>query len=570
MVPSRDGSGAMRPSRARRRLAAALTAGLAAGGLYAPGAQAFRFETGNPELKVSWDNTVKYSLAARLRDADQDVAASFENPNVDFGDLALDRGLINNRFDLLSEFDLAYRNVGFRVSGAAWYDTVYMRSHNDYPDSIGIPNTQAALAGGRNDRNSGDVKDLMGRKAEFLDAFVYGSAEVGGGAKLSGRAGKHTQLYGETLFLGANGIAYAQGPVDLVKAFSLPNAQFKEIAMPVGQVSGNLQLSPDFSIGAYVQYDWKPIRLPAAGSYYSPADFVGEGADLLLTPFGAANRVADQKGSDSGQFGARLKFRVGDYDLGVYGARFHEKLPIPVLDATLPGRFGGGAYRLAYARDIDVYGLSVSTVIGETNVAAEMSTRRNTPLAPLGDLIIATTPGTDNKRNTPYARGNTFHLNLSAITVLAANPLWEGASFVGEFAYNRLLDVRHNPVNALGLTALNTTHTRDHGAFRFVFQPEYFQVLPGVDLQVPIGVGYGLFGRSAVFQLAPEHGGDISIGVNANIRNTWRASLNVTHYFGSAGPAPSLPATGPKGSYASYKQYYADRDYVSISIQRTF
>lgn len=56
--------------------------------------------------------------------------------------------------------------------------------------------------------------------------------------KLSGRAGRHTQLYGETLFLGANGIAAAQGPVDLVKAFSLPGAQFKEIAMPVGQSLG--------------------------------------------------------------------------------------------------------------------------------------------------------------------------------------------------------------------------------------------------------------------------------------------------------------------------------------------
>jgi hypothetical protein len=536
---------------------------------YVPAAHAFRFETGNPDLKASWDNTLKYSVASRLGDADKKVAASFDNPNVDFGDRALDQGLINNRLDLLSEFDLAYKSVGLRLSGAAWYDSVYTRGSNDFPDSIGIPNTQSAVLGGRNDRNSDAVKKLMGRKAELLDAFVYGSIDLGG-TKLSGRAGKHTQLYGETLFLGANGIAYAQGPVDLVKAFSLPNAQFKEIAMPVGQVSGNLQLSPDLSVGAYVQYDWKPLRLPAAGSYFSPADFVGAGGDLLLTPAGPANRLKDQEGSDSGQFGARVKFRSGDYDLGLYGARFHEKVPIPVWDATAAGKFGAGAYRLVYGKNVDVYGGSVSTVIGETNVAAEMSTRRNTPLAPLGDLVITTTPGTDNDKHTAYARGNTFHLNLSAITVMPATAMWEGASFVGEFAYNRLLNVTHNPVNALGLTALNTTHTRDHGAFRFVFQPEYFQVVSGVDLQVPIGVGYGLFGRSAVFQLAPEHGGDVSIGINANIQNTWRASLNVTHYFGSAGPAPSLPASGPKGTYASYKQYYADRDYVSFSIQRTF
>ena len=554
---------------ARRTFVLSAVGVLGMGGVMTQEVHAFRFETGNPDLRISWDNTVKYSAAARLREPDQDVAASFENPNVDFGDLSLDRTLINNRFDLLSDFDLAYRSYGLRISGAAWYDTVYTRRHNDFPSSIAIPNTVSALTGGRNDRNPDATKKLMGRKAELLDVFVYGAVDFDG-MKLSGRAGKHTQLYGETLFLGANGIAYAQGPVDLVKAFSLPNAQFKEIAMPVGQVSGNLQLSPDLSMGAYVQYDWKPLRLPAAGSYFSPADFVGAGGNLLLTPLGPVNRIEDARGSDSGQFGARVKFRSGDYEFGVYGARYHEKAPIPVWDITAAGRFGAGAYRLMYAKDVDVYGASVSTVLGETNVAAEMSMRHNTPLAPLGDLVITTTSGTDNKRNTPYARGNTFHLNLSAITVLAASPLWEGASFVGEFAYNRLLEVDRNPVNALGLTALNTTHTRDHGAFRFVFQPEYFQVLPGVDLQVPIGVGYGLFGRSAVFQLAPEHGGDVSIGINANIQNAWRASLTVTHYFGSAGPAPSLPASGPKGTYASYKQYYADRDYISFSVQRSF
>lgn len=553
----------------RNGLALSLVGALGMGGIVAPEAHAFKFETEHPDLRISWDNTVKYSAAARLRSPSQKVAASFENPNVDFGDLALDRTLINNRLDLLSEFDLVYRSFGVRVSGAAWYDTAYWRRHNDYPDSIAIPNTVEALLGGRNDRNPDSTRKLMGRRAEVLDAFVFGSMDLGD-SKLSGRAGKHTQLYGETLFLGANGIAYAQGPVDLVKAFSLPNAQFKEIAMPVGQVSGNLQLSQNVSVGAYVQYDWKPLRLPAAGSFFSPADFVGAGGDLLLTPLGPANRLKAQKGDDSGQYGVRVKLRAGDHDFGLYGARYHEKAPIPVWDVTAAGRFGAGGYRLVYAKDVDVFGASVSTILGETNVAVEMSTRRNTPLAPLGDLVITTTPGTDNKRNTAYARGNTFHLNVSAITVLPASALWDGASFIGEFAYNRLLKVRHNPVNALGLSALNTTHTRNHGALRFVFQPEYFQVVPGVDLQVPIGVGYGLFGRSAVIQLTPEHGGDVSIGVNANIRNTWRASLNVTHYFGDSGPAPSLPASGPRGTYASYKQYYADRDYISFSVQRTF
>lgn len=535
--------------------------------------QAVEIDTGSPEVKMRWDNTLKYTAGWRLRNPDQEVAVSLGNPNVDAGDLSLRKGLINNRVDWLTEFDISARNIGARVSAAAWFDDVYHENHNDFPDTIPIPNTVRALTGGPNDRFTDHTKRVMGRKAEFADAFVWGSMDLGGGMKLSGRAGRHTQLYGETLFLGANGIAAAQGPVDLVKAFSLPGAQFKEIAMPVGQVSGSLQVNTNLSFGGYYQYEWRPFRLPATGSYFSPADFVGAGSNLLLTPTGgAANRNPDQEGKDSGQFGFQARFRVpgSDIEYGLYAAKYHEKAPIPVLNVTDPnGAFGGGTYHLAYARNVKTYGASFSTLIGETNVAGEMSVRRDTPLHPLGDLVISFIPNPDNDKHTPYALGRTFHANLSAITVLPASPLWEGASFVGELAFNRLLKVTRNPSNpAFPNGVLNTTHTRDAWAMRFVFQPEYFQVVPGVDLQVPIAVGYGISGRSAVFQVAPEHGGDVSVGLNFDVRKTWKAGLQYTHYFGSQGPAPSMnPATN---TMASYKQYYGDRDFVTLTVQRTF
>lgn len=536
-----------------------------------PAAQAFEFDTGNPELKMRWDNTVKYSAGWRVDNPDQKVAVSLANPNVDAGDLNLKRGLINNRIDWLTELDLSAKNYGARVSAAAWYDDVYNKDSTDFPGAIPIPNTIGALTGGANNRFTDLNKRLMGRKAEFSDAFVWGSTDIGDGMKLSGRAGRHTLLYGETLFLGANGIANAQGPVDLIKAFSLPGTQFKEIALPVGQVSGNLQINPNLALGAYYQYEWRPLRLPAAGSYFSPADFVGAGADLLLGPGGPANRLADQEGKDSGQFGGQVKFKLPGHDLefGLYAAKYHEKAPIPILNVTDPGAFGSGTYRLAYARNVKTYGASVSTLIGETNVAAEMSTRRGTPLHPLGDLVINFDNSADNDRNSAYAVGNTFHANFSAITLLPANALWQGASFVGELAYNRLLSVTHNPTNPLFPNGvLNTNHTRDAWATRFVFQPEYFQVLPGLDLQVPIAVGYGISGRSAVFQVAPEHGGDVSVGLNFDYKKTWKAGVQYTHYYGPAGPAPALDIAA--GTYASYKQYYADRDFVTLSIQRSF
>ena len=208
-------------------------------------------------------------------------------------------------------------------------------------------------------------------------------------------------------------------------------------------------------------------------------------------------------------------------------------------------------------------------MVGETNVAGEISERVGTPLAPLGDLIVNFNSAADNGGNAPYALGNTLHMNLSAINVFPASMAYDGASIVGELAFNRLLEVTHNPTNpAFPNGVLNTTHTQDAWAMRFVFQPEYFQVLPGLDMQVPIGVGYGISGRSAVIQIAPEGGGDFSVGFNFEYQKTWRAGLSFMHYFGPAGPAPSMnPATN---TFAGYQQYYADRDYVSFSIQRTF
>ena len=522
-------------------------------------AHAFGIDTGDSDVKVRWDNTIKYSAAWRTQDPDQYVAdGNGQQPNTDYGDLANPKGLINNRFDLLSELDVSYKNLGFRLSGAAWNDSHYTQNTNAY--SGPIPNTQAAAAGGPNNLNTQADKDLMGSNGEIQDAFVFGRFDLSDGSDATVRLGKHTLMYGETLFLGANGIANAQGPVDLVKALSQPNAQFKEIAMPVGQISTDVQINSAVSVGGYFQYDYKSDRFPAANSYFSPAEFLMTGGDLLLLPGslgGPAVRTPDLNGSNSGNFGARVKFKVGDTDYGVYAARYDEKAPIGVVNVV------NHTYQAMYARNIETYGGSASTVFGETNVGFEASVRNNVPLAVAGDLFFATGQ-TDNENNTAYARGRSFHMNMSAITLLPASPVWQGATFVGELAFNRLLQIT-DPGSALSLNPVNTTHTQDATAFRFVFTPEYFQVMPGVDLQVPIGVGYGLDGRSAVVQVAPEHGGDLTVGVNATIDRTWKAALSYTTYFGSKGPAPDLTGQG-----ASYKQYYADRDFISFSVQRTF
>jgi hypothetical protein len=524
-------------------------------------ANAFTLDFDNPDLKFRWDNTFKYNAGYRLNNPSAQVAGDpAVNPNFDGGDLNFNRGLINNRFDLLSEVDISYKGFGARVSGAGWYDSVYRKDSTDFP--AGRPPNSIAALSGPNNRFSSATRKEMGADGEINDAFVYGNFDIAD-KSLTVRVGRHTQLYGETLYLGGNGIANAQGPVDLVKAYSQPTAQFKEIARPVGQVSSVLQLNPDVSIGAYYQYEWRPMRLPAAGSYFSPADVLGAGGDLLWTPFGPSFRGADEKGADSGQFGGNVKFRIGAVEYGVYAAQYHDKAPIVVWNGWQAGTPGPGfplptTYQLYYQKNVKTFGASFSTVVGETNIAGEMSTRRGTPLTVPGDLFLNLDPNANNDGNAPYALGNSLHANLSAISLFSGTPLWGAATLTAELGYNRLLSVTHNAA------ALNPDHTRDHWATRIVFQPEYYQVLPQLDLQVPISVGYGIAGKSAVLQMEPEHGGEVSVGFNFDYQKIWKAGLQVTHYFGHEG------TVGTAGLPGSYKQYYGDRDFAMFSLQRTF
>lgn len=543
------------------RLVAAVAA--AAALLASGGAAAVAIDTGNSDVTVSWDNTLKYSAAWRVRDVKSSVADNSIGPqaNTNDGDLNFGKGLISNRLDLLSELEFRYKkDFGARISGAAWYDDVYNRG-NDNPGALGGALVNSRTAG--YDEFTRDTARLHGRKVELMDAFVYGNFAAGDSA-VNVKGGRFTQLYGESLFFGSNGIAGAQTPLDLIKALSVPNSQFKEIARPVGQVSTLVQLSPTVAIGAYYQLEWRKSRLPAAGSYFSFADFVDEGGEsLILGPGAVVFRGRDIEPRNSGQGGFQAKFKSGDFEYGLYAAQYHDKMPQFYARPGVNVRAGSiGDYVQVFAENIRTVGASISTLIGETNVAAELSFRDNMPLVASGNAVIAGADANGKNRNA-YPTGKTMHLNVSAISVMGASALWEGASFLGEFAFNRRLSVSDNA------SQLDPLATKDASAIQFIFQPEYFQVLPGIDLQVPIGMSYGISGRSSVNgALFPaEQGGNVSIGVKGDYQKTWQAGLNYTHYIGSAGSVVRYGTAVPE---LSYQNFHGDRDFVSLSVQRTF
>lgn len=562
----------MKDNRRIRRRPTFVRSLLSLAALMASTAQATQLDVDNPDLSIRFDNTFKGSVLYRLQSASPELVNSYRNiPGIGPFPQALnftagddnfrEAGVFSKRVDLLSELDVVYRKTtGLRLSAAGWYDAAY----NGQSDATDVFNGQSPT----NEFPSG-TRSLAGRKAEVLDAFVFTDWDLGDGKKLTARLGRHSLLYGESIFFGDNGIARAQGPLDIFKLQSSPNAQFKEILRPVPQLSAELQLSTSMSIGAYYQFRWEADRLSPAGSYFSTANIpwgsqqsqflnLGPAGSYLLTP------GTNSEPGDSGQFGAQLKWHLADTDLGFYAARYHDKdgqaygvlapLGAPVAPGVSPGNWS-----YTFGQSVKVYGVSASRSIGDFNVAAEVSLRDGTPLLSTEMLYVAGSAAPQ------YATGRTAHINLSTLASFGPNFLAKESTFIGELAWNRLLS-KNDPDGSL-----DAGRTRDATAIQFIYTPTYRQVMNGLDISVPFGLRYTLDGRSSVTYWDAQGSGSANIGIEGNYLNGWQFSLTYTNYIGSKVPfydySPAL--TGGPGIYSKGNPL-ADRNFIAFSLRRTF
>jgi hypothetical protein len=530
-------------------------------------ALAFEIETGNPDFSLRWDNTVKYSAAWRVKDRSSKLSEGQVARNQDDGDRAFGKGLISNRVDILSELDMGYRDFGARVSAAGWYDTEYQ---NDNDNGNPARANQRSVA---YDEFTDDTRHLHGGDGEILDAFVYWNGELADRA-LSVRLGRHGLVWGESLFFGANGIAGGMAPVDVVKAVSVPNTQFKEITRPVNQISATYQLTDDVSLGAFYQLQWEETRLPGAGSYFSVSDTIGEGNERLIVgdPFpdflggnpdspAAFFHGKDKKAKDSGQGGLQLRITDDTVEYGLYAIQYHDKSPKLYLKPSAAPEFSTGKvgeYYWVYPEDIRALGASFITTVGEYSFAGEASMRWNMPLVSNGQTVLAGMDA-DNDNDPLYAVGRTAHVNLNMMASFGPNFIAQESGLVAEVAWNRLLKVTDNR------NALDPNATDDGIGLKLVYTPTYRQVMPGIDLSVPVGVSYFPMGKSAVVgSFGPDKGGDVNIGVSATYLDRVTFGLTYTHYYGPEDTNLN------SASQFNYKQSLKDRDYVAFSVKTTF
>jgi hypothetical protein len=254
-----------------------------------------------------------------------------------------------------SELELRTDRFGAFVRGSAFFDFVAMDEDN----------------------LTDEARDLVGRRIELLDAYVWGNFDLGT-MPLQIRVGEQVVSWGESTFI-QNSINTIN-PID-VSAIRVPGAELREALKPEGMVWASLGITENFSLEGLYLYDWEETVIDPPGSHWSTNDFAGEGGQKVLLGFGkfsdmgnasvddtfqAVPRGKTDYASNQGQFGVALRaFAPGlnDTEFGFYYLRYNSRLP--VISATTGTALGAeNAVTIAGGS-----GAAAATQIGEYLVA---------------------------------------------------------------------------------------------------------------------------------------------------------------------------------------------------------
>jgi hypothetical protein len=404
-------------------------------------AQALQFQPG--DVDVTFNTQVTLGASWRAGDPDDDLIAG---PNIegdtDFTDNAsssvTDDGNANyEKGDLFSlianvrhDLSIEYENVGAFVRAKYWYD--YALADKDVPHGNSLNNY--AQDEPLEDEQFSDL--AQAHAIELMDAYVYGSYELGS-MPLDLRVGRQVLSWGESTFI-QNSVNIIN-PAD-VSALRRPGAELKDALLPLGMFYGSLGITPDFTVEAFVLYEWEQTQLEGCGTYFSSNDVAAEGCNKL-TLFSALNsrsdevivneqganngvgtsgyvaRTPDDEASDSGQRGLALRYfaeSLNSTEFGLFYVKYHSRLPVFSVRTKGPANSGDGPnYFFEYPEGIEVYAGSFNTTVAGWALSGELSYRPHMPVqinttdmlqplvsgalaswSPMADVVLATSPDT--------------------------------------------------------------------------------------------------------------------------------------------------------------------------------
>ena len=428
--------------------------------------------------------------------------------NADDGNWNYEKGdLTQAVFKVTQDVNMAYGEYGLFAKWLYFYDFVnndFTEYHPNWitfenrgrvgcPGSSGCQNTSSfdqSFGPGEptyRKRTDGETLRQIGTDLQMMDYYVYGQvglpfSEEG---KLTFKIGNQTVNWGESTALVINSL----NQVNPVNANNLLRAGFdlSELFVPTGMAFFSVEPFESATIEAFYGYEWKPLEIPAPGSFFSFADLgsnnaVGyasisfggpaedpdvcgtgagtNGAAAADSPYDYSNpqsgcgsptnnplsgltgtaltirRMPDREASDSGQFGVSFKYFAeglnNGTELAFYFMNYHSKLPyvsfystvascaraegnsnglettdiitlgancpdLPTVQAIPPGPGGVPAenarratsnavpidtvrFLLEYPENIQMYGVSFNTTVGDISLQGEIAYRPDMPL----------------------------------------------------------------------------------------------------------------------------------------------------------------------------------------------
>ncbi len=571
---------------------------------------ALEFEVSD-DLKVDVDTTITYGRQWRVEGRDKNLMSGHlgegartdafssafkdyvQRVNSDDGTRNYDKwDTVSNRVGILSDINISYQNLGLFLRPQIFYDSVpFGRPHwsDKYLAGLNTPatgsnnqlNADLNNEGGINSVNHWDdeYKHTMGYKARFLDAYAYGSFDIGG-HNLDVRVGRQVITWGEALML-QGGIAFAQNRIDS-SASTVPGVELKEVFLPTGAVYGSFAATDSTTIEAYWQYEWIKSTLFPTGSFFEMQDFIDGDRFITVPSFSGTAGIGmsrvEHNPNNNKQFGFAVRQTVGEgTELGAFIVNYTDKYPMfwaannygETLPTSAPG-YDRDTYSINYFDNIRLYGLSLNTVIGGVQVGAEYAYRANAPLVPVcGAKDIARahckdasyyafngltwpTNSTDaqilaNTGAFSWPRRAEIHTaNLGGTYIFQPNAFWDTATLVGELGTWYVGGFEDDDLQFAHLGAF----TKTGYGMSAQFMPEYKNVFEGVDLTIPFFVNYGIDGSFSTFNYN-EHNLWWSVGAEFTYLEHWKFS---GYYSDFSGP----------------NNLWVDRDNVSLNVKYTF
>jgi Protein of unknown function (DUF1302) len=417
--------------------------------------------------------------------------------NADDGNLNYDKhDLTQEVFKVTQDLNLSYGEYGLFAKWLYFYDFVNNDFTEYHPNMITATNfgsvgCTAPPPGGcnsssfnrsygpgevvRRKRTDGEVLRQIGTDLQMFDYYVYGSFDMPFVEEMpvTFKVGNQTVNWGESTALVINSLNQAN-PVNANNLFRA-GFDLSELFVPTGMAFFSIEPFESATIEAFYGYEWKPIEIPAPGSFFSFADIgtnnaidyasisfggpaedpdvcgTGSGDPLGSDPYsnpgsgcgsptnnplsGLTNtsltirRLPDREARDTGQFGVSFKYFAEGFnngtELAFYFMNYHSKLPYVSFYSTVAscaraeGNPGGidatsgptllaacpdmpvvhqpdeaaarGAtdnavpidtvrFLLEYPEDIQLWGFSFNTTVGDISLQGELAYRPDMPL----------------------------------------------------------------------------------------------------------------------------------------------------------------------------------------------